>query len=760
MRLLRLKSGDDFELITFNTDDLPSYAILSHTWTDGEEITYNELVAGTGKDKAGYTKIRFCGERAAQDGLQYFWVDTCCINKSTSDELSMAINSMFRWYQRASKCYVYMADVQVPEEVTDVQVFRITWEDAFRGSRWFTRGWTLQELLAPASVEFFSKEGKRLGSKISLEQEIHEVTQVPVRALQGQRLSEFSVDERMSWIARRRTTVKEDKAYCLLGIFGVFMPLIYGEGEEHAYLRLRRKLLKSSKEKEVRDNDHTSGLPDQSTQLRPSSNVPFRRDDDFVDRGDLLTRIDQRCSRPAGRAALVGFGGFGKSQLAIEYAYRVRQRSPDTWVFWVHASNSARLEAAFSNIAEKVGLSSQPDAAVDTLQVVRRWLCNESNGRWLMIVDNVDTDVVIEVQKEKEKVSLASLLPQTDHGAILITSRNADIARSLVGREKDIIAVEAMSDDEAVQLLGNNLGDKSKDGAIRLVSTLDCIPLAIVQAAAYINRLGPRMSVTKYLEELKTIEKQAHLLYKTAIDLRRDEQASNSVLMTWQISFDYICQKRPSAAYLLSFMSFFNRQGIPEFMIRHYTDKDSEGQNDSSGRRFAEEDVDFEEDVAVLRAFSLVRTTQRGYEFEMHGLVQLATRVWLRSTDTERKWYRVFIQAMAQEFPDGEYANWPKCQTLFPHVLSVAEQEDSNKGKTYEWALLLNNAGWYAWRQGLLAQAEDMVSKALEIRKEVLDADNLSTLLSSSLLGTTLVDSGKYEAAESMHRQTLAMYEK
>jgi NB-ARC domain len=169
-----------------------------------------------------------------------------------------------------------------------------------------------------------------------------------------------------------------------------------------------------------------------------------------------------------------------KSQLAIEYAYRVRQRSPDTWVFWVHASNSARLEAAFSDIAENVGLSSQPDAAVDALQLVRRWLCNKANGRWLMIVDNVDTDVVIEVQKEKEKVSLASLLPQTDHGAILITSRNADVARSLVGREKDIIAVGTMSDDEAIQLLGNNLGDKSMDGAIRLVNTLDCIPLAIV----------------------------------------------------------------------------------------------------------------------------------------------------------------------------------------------------------------------------------------------------------------------------------------
>ncbi len=149
---------------------------------------------------------------------------------------------MFRWYQRASKCYVYLSDVRIPDEVVDVQTFRITWEDAFRRSRWFTRGWTLQELLAPATVEFFSAEGKRLGSKISLEQEIHEITTIPVAAIRGQPLAQFSVEERMAWAGRRKTTLKEDKVYCLLGIFGVFLSLIYGEGEAHAALRLREEV--------------------------------------------------------------------------------------------------------------------------------------------------------------------------------------------------------------------------------------------------------------------------------------------------------------------------------------------------------------------------------------------------------------------------------------------------------------------------------------------------------------------------------------
>jgi hypothetical protein len=242
MRLLERLSNGDFKLVSFNDENSPPYAILSHTWTEDQEVTHNELVAGIGKDKTGYDKIRFCSGRAVADKLKYFWVDTCCIDKSTSHELSTAINSMFRWYQRASKCYVYLSDVVVPEEVADAEAFRITWAEAFRRSRWFTRGWTLQELLAPPSVELFSKNGKRLGSRISLEREIHDITNIATGALQGQSLAEFSVEERMSWAAQRTTTLKEDRVYCLLGIFGVFLSLIYGEGEAYATLRLREEI--------------------------------------------------------------------------------------------------------------------------------------------------------------------------------------------------------------------------------------------------------------------------------------------------------------------------------------------------------------------------------------------------------------------------------------------------------------------------------------------------------------------------------------
>jgi hypothetical protein len=241
MRLLR-KENDEIVMTEFAANNVPPYAILSHTWgTNDEEVTFKDLTEGTGNNKAGYDKIEFCGKQAASDGLQYFWVDTCCIDKSSSAELTEAINSMFRWYRNAAKCYVYLSDVSTPGHDENDHLPRSTWKLAFRKSRWFTRGWTLQELIAPTLVEFFSLEGKRLGDKSSMEQQVHEITGIAIHALRGNPLSDFSVADRMSWAAKRRTTREEDEAYCLLGIFDIHMPLIYGEGEK-AFIRLKKEI--------------------------------------------------------------------------------------------------------------------------------------------------------------------------------------------------------------------------------------------------------------------------------------------------------------------------------------------------------------------------------------------------------------------------------------------------------------------------------------------------------------------------------------
>ncbi|KIV77690.1 hypothetical protein PV11_09473 [Exophiala sideris] len=250
MRLLELDSRGEVESTkNFIVGDIPPYAILSHTWfPDEEEVTFSDLQNGSGKSKAGYVKIRFCGEQARKDGLRYFWVDTCCIDKANHTELSEAIASMFGWYRDAKKCYVFLADVSTSIRDSHGET-RQMWESAFRTSKWFTRGWTLQELIAPSQVEFFSREREFLGDKRLLEQQIFHITKIPILALRGTSMSNFSVEERMRWAANRETKRKEDQAYCLLGIFGVFLPLIYGEGE-NAYIRLIRKVRKSSKGQE------------------------------------------------------------------------------------------------------------------------------------------------------------------------------------------------------------------------------------------------------------------------------------------------------------------------------------------------------------------------------------------------------------------------------------------------------------------------------------------------------------------------------
>ena len=243
MRLLKADSDGELSLTKDLTKDIPSYAILSHTWATDEEdeVTFNDMKDDRSrKIKRGYTKIQLCGKQAQKDGLQYFWVDTCCIDKTIPSEFNQAMVSMFRWYRDAEKCYVYLEDVSVDMNDRN-HTTKETWESNFRKSRWFTRGWTLQELLAPKSVHFFSREWEWLGDKCTLEQPIHKVTGIPLPALRGENLYSFSVNERMQWAAKRNTTRQEDKAYCLLGIFDVFMVPMYGEGA-NAFRRLQNKI--------------------------------------------------------------------------------------------------------------------------------------------------------------------------------------------------------------------------------------------------------------------------------------------------------------------------------------------------------------------------------------------------------------------------------------------------------------------------------------------------------------------------------------
>lgn len=259
---MRLLNTTTLELTTFQAS-CPQYAILSHTW--GEDEAPFEVFAAKSSildPMARVRKRRYCKAvkacaLARSQGYRWIWIDTCCIDKTSSAELSEAINSMYRWYERAGVCYAYLVDVRPCPRSSDA-VLR-----SMARSRWFTRGWTLQELVAPPHLEFYDAEWNLIDTKAALASTLEEVTSIPARlfsgawqrvcasGVAGQSLQLLSVAQRLSWAASRQTTRPEDLAYCLMGLFGVHMPLLYGEGEEKAFARLQAEIARNTNDQSL-----------------------------------------------------------------------------------------------------------------------------------------------------------------------------------------------------------------------------------------------------------------------------------------------------------------------------------------------------------------------------------------------------------------------------------------------------------------------------------------------------------------------------
>lgn len=292
---MRLINAETLALENFNNEEkLPGFAILSHRWVDEEEVLFRDIVGFDNElaelivrafptahvdlpkrsrpELKGWDKIEQCCAQALEDNLKYVWVDTCCINKDSSAELSEAINSMFRWYARADICYAYLLDVSLGSG----------WEKKFIKSSWFERAWTLQELLAPKSVVFYDRDWRKLGLRSSLSEDIAEASGIHLEVFTAEKLSldDWSIAQRMSWASRRKATRTEDLAYSLLGIFDVNLPLLYGEGMK-AFQRLQEAIIQQT-------DDHTifawsaSETTDRCTGIFAPSAAAFKDDSDLI----------------------------------------------------------------------------------------------------------------------------------------------------------------------------------------------------------------------------------------------------------------------------------------------------------------------------------------------------------------------------------------------------------------------------------------------------------------------------------------------
>lgn len=480
-------------------------------------------------------------------------------------------------------------------------------------------------------------------------------------------------------------------------------------------------------------------------------------------------------------------------------------------MFWVHASNAARVEQGYRDIAEQVKISGRNDPKGDIFQLVDNWLRTEKTIKWALILDNADDVLLFENHTAGKNVlvqadgssdgatqSLLAHLPRSENGSILVTSRNKSVALQLV-EESEIFVIEPMNDSDALALLGKKLEGNIDDtgDALELIEALEYMPLAIIQAAAYIRQRESNFSIREYLKDLKKNDqiKTSLLSREDGNLLGRDSGAKNSIMITWQISFDHILKTRTSAADLLSLMSFFDRQGIPKNLLKTRNDaehvrsrgvvdgggedpdvedgedavnsKTDDRKIDSDGNTLSISSFDneFETDITTLRNYSFISISTDDTLYDMHRLVQLAIQNWLEARGQHETWKQKFIKILYAEFPaQGNYENWTQCQMLFPHVKSaevqrpvVVEEEDS----LWDWAVILSRAAYYLETKGAFAEAESMALKGIRTMREIHGQEEeeheKEILVCMHTLAKIHDSQGRWKEAENLLNEVIAL---
>lgn len=409
-----------------------------------------------------------------------------------------------------------------------------------------------------------------------------------------------------------------------------------------------------------------------------------------------------------------------------------------------------RFEQSYVELATKVELPGIGDGKFDTLVSVSKWLADEENGPWLLILDNAD-DANLLLNPPKSDAAqrcLIDFIPRVQHGVVLITTRDRTCALRLTGYRGTPVQVLSMNLGESVELLRIWLPKANQAEASELVEELEKMPLAISQASAYIKEV-PLFSIPKYLARFRrSKEDQVALLNKNKEDLRRDREVPNAVITSWELSFNQLRETSPGSADLLSLMSYFNRQAIPQCLVRRDDDE-----------------VSFEDDINPLISFSLIRAEIREDTFEMHRLVQVATQHWLCSEGYDQLWKERAVERVAHHFPNpgSQAQHWPVCEALMSHADEViAHISGSKESELYRAALLINTARYLVYRHGRGELAEQRSTDALQIRRKYFDDDSAEILQSLATSAAAQLGLLKYEEAKGLReivlKQTLKIW--
>ncbi|KAK2030763.1 TPR-like protein [Colletotrichum zoysiae] len=546
------------------------------------------------------------------------------------------------------------------------------------------------------------------------------------------------------------------------------------------------------------------------TQNAPVRVLPFSRNEDVVIRPSIFSQLDELLPASEARsAALWGLGGSGKTQVALEFAYRRAENDVGCSIFWVHADTEATFAQHFALIARKAGLS--PLNGEELLKAVCHFI--ESQPRWLLVLDNADDLRMFGVgvthgdsATQSTPKSLYSYIPKGPLGSILWTSRDQRIASSLVGSLRSI-QVTSMLPQEAQSLLatvrGIALSDDEIDVAAALLSELHHLPLPVSQAATYIRRTAT--PVKTYLSRLRDGKKRWDLLKKTNFDRYRREGVSNSILETWNITIQHLKEENETAVKILYILVYMDNKNISGEIIKaaakaaaklppisgtiaavgsqmqsfedDETDDDTDGNvdvddnldtndaddtNDAGDTGDADDADEVTEDaVTRLREFSFFHMTVNPYGelmFDMHHLVQEATlynhSVWdLRDS---MRYPATAIRILTQLFPDRNRANWGRCSKYLSHVTRASEWAEVANAELVA-ADLLNQASAYLYDADLWNEKYTVDKKEYLLRKKILGKNHRATLCSLANLTSTYNPRGLHDEAEKSYIEVLAL---
>ncbi|PNP77903.1 hypothetical protein FNYG_08629 [Fusarium nygamai] len=491
-------------------------------------------------------------------------------------------------------------------------------------------------------------------------------------------------------------------------------------------------------------NDAWTALNRRQSSPRQHWMAPFERNEGFVGREDVLRLVLDRISPSANkdacqRTVIQGLGGIGKTQIALEVAFRLHDADPSCSVFWVPAVDATTFENAYRDIGQRLGVAGLDDDKADVKALVQAAMSREDTGRWLLIIDNADDPELM-----FGPGVLAQYLPCSTNGSILFTTRTREVTERLDIYAAGIIEPTKMKREEAREMLQARLREEQvpdRASTDSLLDFLDDLPLAIRQASAYMFKTG--ISTARYLEHcLSSDATLVKLLSQEFEDRGRYDRIKNPVATTWLISFEHISRDSPQAGEYLEFMCFLAERDIPISLLPPASDE-----------------IETEEAVGTLEAYGFITRREEGESLDMHRLVRLAMWNWLRQEGQARQRYCDVVQRLDEVFPSPEHENREIWMRYMAHAQRVVESDEECEDEEAMSGLLFNVAEALSI-QGRYEGAAKLYRETLEAKEKVLGKEHPSTLMSMNNLALVLRKIGEYKEAEKMHRETLAMMKK